>query len=91
MSLIPQIVYLLCAATSFMCAVLLYRQYKRARLSLLFWSALAFLAFAISNVLLFVDLVVLGPAYDLSFWRALPTLIGVVLMLYALIRTGTEI
>jgi hypothetical protein len=91
MNTIPQIVYLLCAATSFMCMALLRRQYKRTKLSLLYWSALSFFAFAVSNVLLFIDLVVLGPAYDLSFWRALPTLIGVVLMLYGLIRTGTSI
>ena len=90
MNLIPQIVYILCAGTSFACTALLARGYKRTKIALLFWSALAFLAFAVSNILLFVDLVVLGPAYDLSFWRTIPTLVGVVLMLYGLIRTNTE-
>jgi len=91
MTIIPQLVYLLCAATSLMCTTLLARRYKQTRLSLLFWSSLAFLAFAISNILLFIDLVIVGPAVDLSFWRTIPTLVGVVLMLYGLIRAGTDL
>jgi hypothetical protein len=91
MTIIPQLVYLLCAATSLMCMALLARRYKQTKVALLFWSSLAFLAFAISNILLFIDLVVVGPAYDLSFWRTIPTLVGVVLMLYGLIRTETEL
>jgi drug/metabolite transporter (DMT)-like permease len=91
MNLIPQIVYVLCGAASFTCMALLARHYRETKICLLFWSSLAFLAFAVSNVLLFVDFVVIGPAYDLSLWRAIPTLVGVMLLLYGLIRTGTEI
>jgi hypothetical protein len=91
MNLLPQIVYLLCAVTSFICMVLLLRGYKRTKVSLLFWSGWAFLTFTVSNLLLFVDLVVMGPEYDLWVWRTVPTLVGVLLLLYGLIRTNTEV
>jgi hypothetical protein len=83
-----EIVYLLCALTSAACMVLLYRAYRRTRLAPLFWSAAAFLAIFLSNALLFVDLVMI-PHYDLSLFRQLTTLAGVVLLLYGLIRTNS--
>ncbi len=83
-----EIVYLLCAVTSVACMTLLFRGYARTRLPLLFWSGIAFLAFALSNTLLFVDLVVV-PNYDLAIWRQSLTLGGVMLLLYGLIRTNS--
>ena len=83
-----EIVYLLCALTSAACMVLLYRAYRRTRLPSLFWSAAAFLAIFFSNALLFIDLVII-PHYDLSLLRQLMTLIGVILLLYGLIRTNS--
>ena len=83
-----EIVYLLCALTSAACMVLLYRAYRRTRLPLLFWSAAAFLVIAFSNTLLFVDLVMV-PHYDLSLFRQITTLCGVMLLLYGLIRTNS--
>jgi drug/metabolite transporter (DMT)-like permease len=91
MTLLPQIVYLLCAVTSFTCMVLLLRGYRRTKVSLLLWSGWSFLAFTISNLILFVDLVLMGPEHDLWVWRTVPTLIGVLLLLYGLIRTNTEV
>lgn len=82
-----EIVYLLCALTSVACTGLLLRGYKRNRLPLLFWSGIAFLAFALANILLFVDLVMV-PNYDLALWRQSLTLAGVMLLLYGLIRTN---
>ncbi|HTS81974.1 MAG TPA: DUF5985 family protein [Myxococcaceae bacterium] len=61
-------VYLLCAATSVLCAVLLYRGYRSSRTRLLFWSSLCFGGLALNNVLLFLDLVVV-PTVDLSLMR----------------------
>jgi hypothetical protein len=61
-------VYLLCAATSVLCAMLLYRGYRSSRTRLLFWSSLCFGGLAVNNVLLFLDLVVV-PAVDLSVLR----------------------
>jgi hypothetical protein len=91
MTLLPQIVYVLCALTSGACMVLLLRGYSRTRMSLLLWSGLSFMAFTISNVLLFIDLAIVGPTYDLSLWRTIPTLAGVVLLLYGLIRTNSDL
>jgi len=63
-----ELVYLLCAATSVLCAVLLFNGYRRSRTQLLFWSSVCFLGLALNNVLLFVDLVVV-PTVDLSVLR----------------------
>jgi hypothetical protein len=61
-------VYLLCAATSVLCAVLLYNGYRASRTRLLFWSSLCFIGLALNNVLLFVDLVVVANV-DLTLLR----------------------
>jgi len=83
-----EIVYLLCALTSAACTALLLRGYRRTRVPLLFWSSAGFLALAASNALLFVDLAIF-PEYDLSMYRQITTLTGVVLLLYGQIRTHT--
>ena len=82
-------VYVLCSLTSLACAVLLLRSYMGQRqVRLLLWSALCFLGLTISNVLLFVDLVVL-PEVDLSTLRSLVTLISLVVLIYGLIWDAT--
>ena len=78
-------VYILCAVTSMACSALLLRQFRRSRSEFLFHSGVAFLCFAVSNVILFFDLVIL-PEVDLKIWRNLISLAGVVLLLFALIR-----
>ena len=78
------LVYLLCAGTSLACAVLLLRAYKESRVRLLFWSGLCFVGLALNNALLFVDLEVF-PQTDLFLLRSLPTLIGLLLLIYGLI------
>ena len=77
-------VYILCVMTSTFCATLLLREYLRTQARLLFWSSLAFAAFALHNALVFMDLVVL-PAVDLSLFRATAALLAVALLLYGLI------
>ena len=79
-----ELIYALCAVTSVLCAVLLLRGYLASRMRMLFWASLCFVGFALNNVLLFVDLVLL-PQVDLSMWRTLPTLVGVMLFIYGLI------
>lgn len=86
--MIAKIVYLLCALTSLCCMGLLMRHYFRTRLPLLFWSGLAFLLFALANIILFVDFVII-PDGDLAIWRNGATLAGVVVLLYGLIRSKT--
>jgi len=77
-------VYILCALTSGVCAVLLLRGYSRSRVRLLLWSGLCFVLLAISNLVLFVDLVVM-PGMDLSLVRSSIGLVGVATLLYGLI------
>lgn len=78
-------VYVLCAATSATCAVLLLRGYRRQRTRLLLWSSLCFVLLAFNNLLLFIDLIVVPPTVDLSPWRGAAGLAGVSLLLFGLI------
>jgi len=82
------LIYLLCGMTSLACALLLFRQYRRTLTGLLFWSTLCFGCLAFTNMLLFVDLVVL-PQVDLSGVRSTITLLGLLMLLYGLIREST--
>ena len=77
-------VYVLCAVTSSLCAVLLLRAYARTGTRLLLWSGLCFLGLALNNALLVVDLIIV-PDTDLSTWRLVPAVLGVALLLYGLI------
>jgi hypothetical protein len=81
---VAEAVYLLCAATSIVCAVLLLRGYRISKTKLLFWASLCFLGLAINNVVLFIDLIVL-PEVDLFLWRTVPAIGGMVILLYGLI------
>ena len=77
-------VYLLCAATSIVCGVLLLRGYHVSGTRLLFWASLCFLGLAINNVILFIDLIVL-PEIDLFWWRTAPAVAGMLVLMYGLI------
>jgi len=78
------LVYILCAATSTLCAILLIRGYRQSRARLLLWSAVCFIGLALNNVLLVVDLRT-GAAVDLSIWRMIPAVLGAGALLYALV------
>ena len=78
-------VYLLCAITSIVCAVMLLRGYRSQRTSLLFWSSLCFIGLALNNILTFLDLVIVPPAIDLSLGRSGIALASMVLLIYGLI------
>lgn len=78
-------VYILCALTSVACAVLLLRGYRRTGMRLLLWSGLCFVSLAVSNVVLFVDLVLVPKDIDLSLIRSSLGLVGVATLLYGLI------
>jgi hypothetical protein len=77
-------VYLLCAATSLVCAALLYRGYRRSRSGLLFWSSVCFAGLAVNNVLLFIDLVIV-PSTDLTVVRAATALLAMIALLGGLV------
>lgn len=77
-------VYLLCAFTSALCALLLLLKYYRSRQIFLFLSGLCFVGFALNNGLLFIDLVML-PQIDLSVLRTVPGLIGIAFLLWGFV------
>ena len=77
-------VYLLCAVTSLVCALLLARGYRATRMPLLFWGAVCFFVLVATNSLLFVDFIIF-PQIDLAPWRSGVTLAAFGLFLYGLI------
>ena len=82
---IADAIYLLCAATSLIAAVLLLRQYTSRRTALLLWSCVGFLGLAVNNVLVYVDFGLL-PDVDLSLVRSLAGAIAMVALVYGLIK-----
>lgn len=78
------VVFLLCAATSLACAVLLLRGYARNRVSLLLWSSLCFVGLAVNNILLVVDLIII-PEGDLLFFRNLSGFLALALLVFGLV------
>jgi hypothetical protein len=77
-------VYILCTLTSLLCAVLLWRGYRRSGLRLLFWSSICFGLLVISNGMLILDLVVF-PEFNILPYRSGITLVGLFVLLYGLI------
>lgn len=77
-------VYLLCFLTSVVAMLLLLRSYRQTRTRLLLWSALCFVALAINNCLLFVDIVLL-PDVSLLGYREASSLAAAALLLYGFI------
>ena len=77
-------VYLLCGATSLLCAIMLLRGYRNSGVSLLFWSGLCFIGLTIDNVMLYVDQILI---HDVTLYlaRTLPGLIGLVLLIYGMV------
>lgn len=81
-------VYILCALTSGLCAVLLLRHYRGAKVPLVLWTGICFVALTVANILLFIDFEVV-PTTDLSILRLAISLFGTVVLLYELIRSNT--
>lgn len=80
-------VYILCALTSLVCAVLLLRAWRRSRLRLLLWSALCFAGLVLNNIALLLDLIVF-PNVDFSLVRGVTALMSVAVLLFGLIWEG---
>ena len=78
------IVYVLCAATSFLCCGLLWRGYLRTGVRLLMWSSLCFVGLALDNLGLYVDVLVV-PDLDISLIRRIPAVIGLMLLIFGLV------
>jgi hypothetical protein len=83
-----EIVYFLGALTTLLCAVLLLRAYLRVRRKLLLWSGLCFTGLTVSNVLLFVDLVLFPQDVSLYLWRLATAAVAMVVLMFGLIWEG---
>jgi hypothetical protein len=83
-SQMAEAIYLLCAITSLVAAVLLLRQYQARRTPLLLWSCIGFFGLALNNVLVFTDFALLTGT-DLSLARAIAGVGGILTLLYGLI------
>jgi hypothetical protein len=80
----PALVYVLSALTALGCAALLWRAYIARRTKLLMWSSVAFVGFAVNNVLLVVDRM-LVLSVDLSLARAVAAFAAAAVLLYGLV------
>jgi hypothetical protein len=78
------IVYSLGALVSLACSVLLLRGYVRGRQRLLLWSGICFALLTVSNVAVFVDLVVL-PQIDFSLVWLVLTVFALAVMIFGLV------
>jgi hypothetical protein len=82
------VVYILCALTSIICAILLLRAYRLTRNRLTFWSAICFGCLAVNNIFLILDMVVVENQ-DLSVFRTIPLLFGAIVMVYGTVLEAT--
>jgi len=80
-------VYILGVLVTLGCGILLLRAYTQVRKRLLLWSGICFLGLAVSNLLVFLDLVVF-PQIDLYRWRLLTAAVAMLILLYGLIWEG---
>lgn len=84
-----EVVYMACALSCVVCAVLLGRGFFRTRQRLLLWSGLGFAGLALNNVLLVIDLVVLPDGVDLSLARLGSAALGLAIMVIGFAAEGT--
>jgi hypothetical protein len=78
------LIYILSAATSLTCSLLLLRGYRRGGGRLLLWSAICFAGLTIDNIVLLVDVYVV-PQFSLDIVRKVAGLVGLVLLIYGLV------
>ena len=81
--MIALLIYALCALLSIAIAAMLWRQQRRTRSRLLYWTALCFSGLALNNLVLVVDKL-LVPGMDLSLLRQATALIALGVMLVGL-------
>ncbi|NBO18988.1 MAG: hypothetical protein EBV03_07150 [Proteobacteria bacterium] len=77
------IIYTLCALTALLCTLLLFRAYCKTHNRLLLWGSLCFVGLTVNNIMVVLDKMVVET--DLSTWRLVPALAGLLVFLYGLI------
>lgn len=80
----PVLIYSLCLAASGGCAGLLGRAYLRTQIRLLLWTAISFCFFALNNLVLVLDMLVL-PDLDLWLWRQVTAGAGLAVLLFGFV------
>jgi hypothetical protein len=80
----PALIYGLCLAASAGCAGLLARAYLRTQTRLLLWTAISFGFFALNNLVLVIDMLVL-PDWDLWIWRQFAAGVGLIVLLFGFV------
>lgn len=78
------LVYISCALTGAVVAILLFRQFARSKYRLLFWGGVCFTFLAAESFMIFIDLIIF-PGTDLRHYRLICTLFGSLSLLCALI------
>jgi hypothetical protein len=83
-AILPATIYVLCMATSAVCAALLARTYARTRSRLLLWTALSFALLTLNNFFLVLDMLVFR---DIDLWpeRAITFQPAMLVLLYGFI------
>jgi hypothetical protein len=84
---VTESIYLLCAVTSLICAVLLFRGWRASQHRLLLWSALCFAGLAVNNTVMVIDFLFV-PDVDLALVRHLTAHASLAVMLYGLVWEG---
>lgn len=82
-------VYILGFLVTLCCGILLIRAYIGVRKRLLLWSGICFFGLALSNFLVFLDLIVF-PRVDLYRLRLLTAAVSMLILLYGLIWEGEK-
>ena len=79
-----EVIYLMCALTSVVCAWLLGRAFLERRGRLLLWTCICFVGLALNNFLVLVDLI-LVPEIDLYLLRASVAFVGLFTLVFGLL------
>ncbi|HWU90228.1 MAG TPA: DUF5985 family protein [Kofleriaceae bacterium] len=82
--MMAEFVYVLCAATSLVCALLLGRAYRRTGQRLLLWSTLCFAGLFVNDVVTFIDLVI-ATDVDLQWLQSSVGVVAVALLAIGLL------
>ena len=80
-----KLVYALCILTSLAAAVLLGRGYLKTRMLLLLWSTICFSFLAVTNICVYLDLI-LFPETDLQPLRDLLTVCGLGILIVGMVK-----
>lgn len=83
--MIAEAIYLACAITCAGCAWLLFRAFQRGGPRLLLWAGLCFVALTLDNVILYIDMALLGPSIDLFYYRTVTAAVGMIVLVFGLV------